>query len=393
MRIAGTIFESLTKAGGYEIFTYNLFKTLARRGHEVCLYLPHRELRKRSPFYQNLPFETRPMIRCTHSVLKRAPWLLQWYLAREQKRHNYAVWQAMGAYPEAFATLRVHAPKVLRNYGEDVQIAPNHSYGMRSNPALADKVVQGLTGMDRIIAMTESLATLQHELGVDPARIRRVPNGVNTTRFQTPRDRNAIREAWNIPPDVPVILTVGRNHAKKGFDLIPAMASRLISRGLDFCWLVVGGQTEKLHPAILSAGVADKVRPIKSLGANNTAMDLSRLELPVDELLEIYAMADLFVLPSRLEGFSRVIIEAMAAGLPVVTTDAPGCCEVFTDGTQGLIRPVDNTEALAEAVGTLLADAPLRHSMSQAAREHSLAFDWSTIAAAYESVYQELVEE
>ncbi len=393
MKIAGTIFESLAKAGGYEIFTYNLFKTLAQRGHEVCLYLPRRELRKRAEFYEKLPFRVRPMIPQTHSVLKRFPWLLKLHLAREQALHNYDLWQAMGTYPEAFSLLKVNAPKVLRNYGEDIQLAPEYGYGMRRNPALARKVLRGLRGMDRTIAMTASLATLQEELGVSPARICRIPNGVNTARFSTPRNCNAIRAAWNVPANKPLILTVGRNHAKKGFDLIPAIAARLKAAGCDFTWLIVGGQTDKLLPSIASANVGNMVRPVKSLGTQNTSMDLAHLELPVDELLEVYAMSDLFVLPSRLEGFSRVLIEAMAAGLPVVTTNAPGCGEVFTHGQQGLVCPVDDVAALATAIRTLIKDEPRRLAMSTTAQAYSKLFDWSVVAKGYENVYRELLEQ
>ncbi len=393
MKIAGTIFESLAKAGGYEIFTYNLFKTLAQRGHEVCLYLPRRELRKRAEFYEKLPFRVRPMIPHTHSFLKRFPWLLKLHLAREQALHNYDLWQAMGTYPEAFSLLKVKAPKVLRNYGEDIQLAPKYGYGMRRDPALAPKVLRGLREVDRTIAMTASLATLQEELGVSPDKIRRVPNGVNTARFSAPRDCNAIRTAWNIPPNKPLILTVGRNHAKKGFDLIPAIAASLKKTGCDFIWLVVGGQTDKLLPAIASADVGDMVRPVKSLGTQNTAMDLSCLELPVDELLEVYAMSDIFVLPSRLEGFSRVLIEAMAAGLPVVTTNAPGCGEVFTHNQQGLVCPVDDVDALTKAIRTLIEDEPRRLAMSTTAQAYSKAFDWSVVAQGYENVYRELMEQ
>lgn len=392
MKIAGTIFESLAKAGGYEIFTYNLFKALAERGHEVCLYLPRRELRKRAPFYTALPFDVRPMIPRTHSVLKRAPRLLQSHLAWQQRKHGYDVWQAMGTYPEAFAILKVDAPKVLRNYGEDIQLAPDLGYGMRRDPALAPNVLAGLRGMDRTIAMTDSLAALQRELGVPEDRIRRVPNGIDTARFQAGRDLTAIRAAWDIAPDIPIILTVGRNHAKKGFDLIPGMAARLKQAGHAFLWLVVGGGTDKLQPAINAAGVANAVRPVKSLGTDNTAMDLTRLELPVDELLEVYSMASLFVLPSRLEGFSRVLIEAMAAGLPVVTTDAPGCGEVFTHAKQGFTCPMDDTEAMTMAIGSLLANTDERVAMGRSAMTYSQRFDWKHVAAGYEAVYNELTD-
>ncbi|MGE4506990.1 MAG: glycosyltransferase family 4 protein, partial [Desulfovibrionaceae bacterium] len=372
---------------GYEIFTYNLFRALAARGNEVRLYLPHRELRKRGGFYQALPFPCSPMLPRTHSMLKRAPWLLRAHLNREQARHGFHVWQAMGAYPEAWTILGVRAPKVLRCYGEDVQMDDLYGYGIRLDKTLEPRVLRAVAGMDRVVAMTDSLERLLTDLGVEPGRIRRVPNGIDAARFGQQRDTAAVRRAWNVPQDRLLLLTVGRNHAKKGFCLIPAMAARLKNAGVDFTWLVVGGATSRLQPAIDCAGVTDRVIPVKSLGAANTAMPADRLALPVDELLDLYAAADVFILPSRLEGFSRVIIEAMAAGLPVVTTDAPGCGEVFTDGVQGFVRGMDDDDAMADAVRTLAEDPALRRAMGLAAREYALAFDWDAIASRYEAVY------
>lgn len=390
MKIAGIIFESLAKAGGYEIFTYNLFCALARRGHEVRLYLPHRELRKRGDFYRALPFPAAAMLPKTRSLLSRAPWLLQQHLSREQARTGFHVWQAMGAYPEAWTMLKVAAPKVLRCYGEDVQTDAGLGYGMRLDPKLEPRVLQGVRSMDRVVAMTGSLAGLLTSLGVPDERIARIPNGIDAARLAGPRDTSAVRRAWDVPMHTLLLLTVGRNHPKKGFETIPCMAARLKNAGLDFVWLVVGGATERLQPAIDSAGVQGMVRPVRSLGALNTAMDPQRLQLPVDELIDLYAAADLFVLPSRLEGFSRVLIEAMAAGLPVVTTDAPGCGEVFTHGDQGLVCPVGDTEAMSALVRELLVDEQRRARMAGAARTHAARFDWDRVAEQYETLYAEL---
>lgn len=392
MKIAGIIFESLLKAGGYEVFTFNLHMALAARGHDVTLYLPRAEVLKRRAFYADLPFAVRPMILQTNFFLKNAPALLQCHLSREQTRHLYDVWQVMGAWPEGFAVQRVRGPKVMRNYGEDIQLAPELGYGARQDPS-RDRIIRGvLRSMDRVVAMTASLAELQRKLGVPDSRIVRIPNGISLERFRRPVDREAARKRLGLPLDAPVILTVGRNHPKKGFDLIPGIAAKLRAAGHDFRWLVLGGGTDSLLPEARRLGLDDVVLPrppIQGTGRPSSAADM---ELPPAALLEVYGLSDLFVLPSRLEGFSRVILEAMAAGLPVVTTDAPGCGEVLRHGVQGLISPVDDMADMAHNISTLLNNAGVLSSYAEQARVHASAFDWDCIAAAYEAVYLELME-
>ena len=81
------------------------------------------------------------------------------------------------------------------------------------------------------------------------------------------------------------------------------------------------------------------------------------------------AQADVFCLPSYREGVPNALLEAAASGLPIVTTDVPGCRDVVTHGVNGLLVPVRNALILAEALETLLSDAQLRHQMGSAGRE------------------------
>ncbi|MGE4469812.1 MAG: glycosyltransferase family 4 protein [Desulfovibrio sp.] len=392
MNIAGIIFESLLKTGGYEIFTYNLFKTLARRGNNVTLYVPSREIRKRGDFYAQLPFVVRPMIPNTAFFLKHAPRMLQQHLAWEQRRHRYDVWQVMGAWPEGFAVKHIRAPKMLRCYGEDVQLAPQLGYGVRRDPLLDDAVCRVVRSMDRVVAMTPSLAELLRGMGVADAAIARIPNGIDVQRFGRPVDREAVRNRLDVPSGAFLLLTVGRNHPKKGFDLIPRMAARLKQSGKHFTWLVVGGETNTLLPALRAEGVQDVVRPMPAIRGSSAPEGAARLELPTDALLDLYGAADLFVFPSRLEGFSRVLIESLAAGLPVVTTDAPGCGETFEAGQQGFVSPVDQPDPMADNIQRLMDDADLLQRLSVNAREFSQAFDWNCIAERYEKQYREVIQ-
>lgn len=391
MKIAGIIFESLAKPGGYEIFTYNLHAALARLGHDVTLYLPAREARKRRALYASMPFVVRPLARGTHFLLKRAPSVLKAHLVREQRRHGFDVWQVMGAWPEGLASegLGGLAPRVLRSYGEDIQVDESLDYGLRRNPVLDRAVRRIVSNMDACVAMTGSLAKIFKELGARPERIHRIPNGVDHARLSAPRDRKAIRRGLKLTEHVPLILSVGRNHPKKGFSRIPSLAAGLLERGHPFIWLVVGGGTEALTPEIDRLGLAGVVRPHPPLSIGRD-FDPGRIRLPVDGLVDLYAAADMFVLPSKLEGFSRVIAEALAAGLPVATTDAPGCGEVLPEGA-GLVSPAGDDEAMIHNIAQLLADQDLRRDMGKAAARAAEAFDWSRVAGQYVDLYQRLV--
>lgn len=389
MNIAGIFCDCLAKTGGYEIFTYNLFAALAARGHQVTLYLFPRELRRHRKLYARLPFAVRPLAPATHFWLKRAPGVVQAHLRFMQRLRRHEVWQVMGAWPEGLASegLAGLAPRVMWAYGGDV-----HACGVRSNPAIDDAVRRILSGMEACVAMTASLAELLTSLGAHPKCVRRIPNGIDAARFAAPQEparRAKVRAGLGVPEGVPLLLSVGRNVPSKGFDRIPLLAARLREAGANFRWVVVGRGTEALAPAIARAGVGKLVQPHPPIGLG-ADFDPTRLRLPVDGLLELYRAADCFVLPSRLEGFSGVLLEAMAAGLPVVTTDVPGCGEIFEPSVQGLASPVDDDEAMSSDLLRLLGDARLRRSMGGGGRTYAKAFDWSEIAARYEALYEEL---
>jgi glycosyltransferase involved in cell wall biosynthesis len=394
MNIAGIIYESLRKTGGYEIFTYNLFKALVSRGHQVTLYLQGKEYGKHRDFYDSLPFRVRPLLFQTQFLFKHALPVLHKFVAREQKKHCYDVWQVMGACREAGIAegLQGMVPLVLRVYGEDVYVNRDWNFGMRLNPAYDAMIRRAVNKMDRIVAMTPSLAGALLELGVSEDRIISIPNGIGLAQFGKTFDRDAARAKWGFGPDDFVMLTLGRYHLHKGSELIPEIARRIKEQGRSFKWLVIGRGTQALEPAVEAAGVEDCVLPRRDIGLKRNPAANKLFDLPVEEVVELYAMADLFVFPSRLEGFPRVILESLAAGLPVVISDAPGCGEVVEDGIFGLVAPMDDTARMAQRVMELMDDRPKLRQLSEAAKLHAQQFDWDEIATQYEAVYRELAK-
>jgi glycosyltransferase involved in cell wall biosynthesis len=104
--------------------------------------------------------------------------------------------------------------------------------------------------------------------------------------------------------------------------------------------------------------------------------------------------ADVFVLASLSEGISNAVLEAMACGLPIVTTDCGGMREAITDGVEGFVVPVRDSESMANALEKLIADKVLRAEMGCRARERILGgFTLERQVEQFLAMYEELVEE
>lgn len=187
-------------------------------------------------------------------------------------------------------------------------------------------------------------------------KVRVCYHGLDLTAFQP-----APRPARAGPTRV---LAVGSLLECKGFDLLIAAAGRLNRRGLAMDVTIAGGGPEeaRLRARAREEGVEDRVRFVGFVTQR--------------ELLPLYQGSDLFVLPAILEqhwGIPNVLVEALACGIPVVTTALPSLPELVVDGVSGLVAKNRDPDDLAEKIERLAGDAELRHRMGEAGRRHVAA--------------------
>jgi glycosyltransferase involved in cell wall biosynthesis len=214
---------------------------------------------------------------------------------------------------------------------------------------------------DRVFAISEGCADIFRRRGYG-SRVEVLYNALALDDFTRHRDRDAIRGALAIPPDATVLLTVGRLHPRKDHETLLRAAAA--SRGPHALWLVAGspdGPDADAYEARLRAlaselGVAPRVR---FLGAR-------------DDIPDLLAAADIFVMTSRHEGFGRAAAEAMAAGKPCVLTDEGAFPELVEHGEHGLLCPPEDAAAFAAAVDSLMADRGRRASMGEAGRRRAI---------------------
>ena len=111
------------------------------------------------------------------------------------------------------------------------------------------------------------------------------------------------------------------------------------------------------------------------------------------DIADVFSLTNLVVLPSYREGLPKVLIEAAACGRAIITTDVPGCRDAIEPNVTGLLVPVRDAEALADAIQQLLSDADLRRSMGAAGREFAeKEFSIDKVVEAHLKIYQELAE-
>lgn len=225
-------------------------------------------------------------------------------------------------------------------------------------------------GLVTPVAIGEAVAASMAPLYGAPAR-HVVANGIPTAASRAPPGtREALRAALHAA-DHPVLLSAGRlNPQKNHAVLIDAVADPRLAR--VHLWIAGEGElAEDLAARVRDRGVADRVR---LLGV--------RTDVPA-----LMAAADLFVLPSTWEGNPLVVMEAMAAGLPVVAT-AVGCVPELLSPDTGRLVPAGVSEALVTAIADLTADPATRGQLGAAARARATErFDVSAMAEAYLRVY------
>jgi len=222
---------------------------------------------------------------------------------------------------------------------------------------------------------TQQEFTSQYRLA--PARTSVIYIGIDLDRFAQVPEQAVARQALGLSGDVPVLLYVGFTTPRKGVEYL----ARAMGQMQSPAQLVMVGRWEKDY----------QERFLTSLGAQRDRVRITGY-VPDAELLSYYAAADLFVLPSLLEGFGIPLVEAMAASVPVVTTAGSATQEVA--GEAGLIVPRGDSLSLAEGLDRLLVQPELREQMSRAGRERARSlFDQRRMAADMDALYHNVLAE
>jgi glycosyltransferase involved in cell wall biosynthesis len=228
--------------------------------------------------------------------------------------------------------------RAARAAGVPVVVRTEHLPQVITDSEERDEYRSLIPRVDRFVCVSEDARPGFLRAGVPPAKLVVVRNGI---RHREPRrGRAAVRSGLGLGARDRVVLTVGRLAEQKGHRslcrAVPAILERVPNA--RFLWAGDGPLEGELRALACRLGVDETVR---FLGRR-------------DDVPDLLGAADLFVLPSLFEGLPLAVLEAMAAGLPVVATRAGGTAEVVDDGVTGHLVPAGDVAALADAVADLL---------------------------------------
>ncbi|MCJ2009670.1 glycosyltransferase family 4 protein [Methylobacterium sp. J-092] len=384
MRICFVSRRYFPAISGMSVYAQNLLRELVQAGHDVTMVSQYRGDAFGTRVYGGGPPPAVPGVRVigleqvgeqTSGDFERDIDTMVATIRDEHARKPFDVLHAQYGYPTGWAVLlaskALGVPNVVSIQGGDGHwvgsCCETHRVAMCEVLAHANALlIGGASFVDEVC----------DRLGSDPARFTIVPGAVDTARFARGGD------GLPAPHDGPVRLFYhGRVDRRKGvLDFIQALAI-LRERGTPFAATIsgIGPDVESSHALAAELGFSDA--EIRFTGYAD-----------YDTVPSLYRQADVFVSPTYAEGFSNTILEAMAAGLAVVSCHAVGVSDCLRDGENGLLTMPGDVPALAEALTRIVTDATLRRRLAGAALEECRrVYSWTAVGRQIMAVYGEVV--
>jgi len=252
-------------------------------------------------------------------------------------RKQFNIIDAHFAYPDGYAATLLGKwltiPVTITLRGTEVPLS--------KMPGRKIRLLTALKNATRVFSVSDSLKQHVVSLGAEDDKIHVIGNGVDVVKFY-PLAKSDARAELNIPEDAKVLVSVGGLVDRKGFHRVIEVLPALVAKYPELIYLIVGGDSpegnirERLEHQVKALKLEGNVR---FLGA-----------YPSEQLKVPLSAADLFVLATANEGWANVFLEAMACGLPVITTEVGGNKEVVNDPRLGTVVPFEDSPALLAAL-------------------------------------------
>ncbi len=377
--VTGDVFKQ-SHPGGVGEVVYNLVVQMAKKGHEVYVFTTTNDKCDSCSRYGNVSiirYKSSFTVNQSHVALKHltAPFFSDIGLDIVHS-HTGGLPAPLGG---AIYAKRKGIPFVLTHHAE--WIGGSGTFRRKFGVFLYNNLICDwlLSRSDINIAPSKSFVERSENLRNYRNTITIIPNGLNLQEFQIPRSRGECRVILDLPPERKILLYMGALYPHKGVRvLIEAMVH--IAKQHPDTLLLVGGE----------GAIEDELKWLTGdLSLQNNVKFLGFVTGKFRALY--YNAADIFVLPSLRESFGIVNLEAMASGLPVVSSNVGGVPDVVRDDVNGLLAAPGDPEDLAGKILCLCDSEQLRDRLGRTGKTLSKEYSWETVADRTESVYLDLI--
>ncbi|MGR8930589.1 MAG: glycosyltransferase [Gammaproteobacteria bacterium] len=262
-------------------------------------------------------------------------------LFKLKKKFAFNLIDAHFAYPDGYAASYLGAwfnvPVTVTLRGTEVPLS--------RNPARRERLLKALQRAAKVFSVSDSLKRHVVALGADSHKITVIGNGVDIKKFVA-IDKAQARRRLGLADDAEILISVGALVERKGFHRVIEVLPGLIEKHPRLVYLIVGGASPEgnnrvqLEQRVDSLGLNQHVRFLGAMSSEDLHIPLSA--------------SDVFVLATANEGWANVFLEAMACGLPVVTTDVGGNREVVCEEKLGIVVPFGDLIALSQSIDSSL---------------------------------------
>lgn len=363
--------------GGSGIVATELGMDLAERGHEIHFIstsLPARlDITISNIYFHKVNVETYPLF----EEYQPYSLALSTIIVNIAQSHGLDLLHVHYAIPHAYAAyfakqmLRekgIELPIITTLHGTDITLVGNH-------PAYKPAVEFSINHSDKVTAVSESLKKETYEFFSIKNEIEVIPNFIDNEQYEIEEDcgcRNQLAEKKE-----KVIIHVSNLRKVKRLNDVVSIFYE-IQKEIPSKLIIVGEgpEWENANALIQNLGIAHKV---KNLGK-------------INELYNVLCSSDLFLLPSEKESFGLAALEAMAARVPVISSNAGGIPEVNIDGETGFVLPVGDVEGMARRGIEMLSDEKVLSEFKENAKKQAFKFDKKNILPMYEELYYSILQ-
>jgi glycosyltransferase involved in cell wall biosynthesis len=365
------------------VYAANLLRELARMNHDVTMVSQYRGDKRGTKVYGGGPPPPVPGVEVLGlqalgeenggDFERDIATMVETVVAQHRKK-PFDILHAQYGYPTGLAALEASkilgVPNIVSIQGGD-----GHWVGTCCATHKA-AMLAVLDHADALLIGSRSFAAeVEHNHGTPPTRFTIVPGAVEVERF---RPRAGWQPGSFIDPARPTLLYHGRVDRRKGaLDLLDAFARVVQEYPSHLVVSGIGPDSDVVAARVQELGLGDHVELAGYVA--------------YDDVPNVYRRGDLFMSPTYAEGFSNTILEAMASGLAIVSTNSVGVVDCLRDDDNALLVEPGDVPALAEAIRRMLTDAALRTRLAQRAYDEvQTQYAWTTIARQIAGVYEQL---
>jgi glycosyltransferase involved in cell wall biosynthesis len=274
-------------------------------------------------------------------------------------KNSLQIIHAHFAYPEGFVGLlakrEMRRPLVVTVHGTDILVEPSIGYGVRLNKKYDAMVRSVLEGADCIIAASNATYDEALRIATDAKKVRLIPNGVDTSRFNESLDASDLRRQLGIENQF-VVFSLRAHEPKYGLEYLIRAAQIVINHRLNVVFVIAGdGFLRQYHEKLA-----------EELGIRKNIIFTGKIAS--EDVPFYYALSDLVVVPSLQEAFGLVVSEAMACGKVVIGSNVGGICDQIIDGYNGFLVEPRNFEKIAEKILWAISNSEELKEMGMAGR-------------------------